>query len=59
MVELKSGLTLHLIIDDVPLGDFIISGSWGGDSNHSTDGKINASHYKYKAVGRHKFKYSC
>ena len=37
-------------LDDVPLGDFIISGSWGGDSNHSTDGKINASHYKYKQL---------
>ena len=37
-------------LDDVPLGDFIVSGSWGGDSNHRTDGKINASNYKYKQL---------
>lgn len=37
-------------IDDVPLGDFIISGSWGEESNHSTVGEINVSNYKYKGV---------
>ena len=37
-------------LDDVPLGDFIISGSWGGESNHSTDGKIDAANYKYKQL---------
>jgi hypothetical protein len=37
-------------LDDVPLGEFIISGSWGGESNHSTDGKIDASNYIYKQL---------
>lgn len=38
-------------MDDVPLGDFIISGSWGEESNHSTVGEIKASNYKYKGLG--------
>ena len=38
-------------INDVPHGDFIISGLWGDNSNHSTVGEIKASDYKFKGLG--------
>ncbi|MDG1325820.1 MAG: AsmA-like C-terminal region-containing protein [Opitutales bacterium] len=38
-------------VDNVPYGDFIISGAWGDESNHSTRGEINASNFKYKELG--------
>lgn len=37
-------------VDDVPLGDFIISGTWGKESSHNTVGEIKASNYKYKGL---------
>ena len=37
-------------MDDVPLGNFIISGSWGEQSNHCTVGEVKASNYKFKGL---------